>query len=411
MVIRGNSRGNARQLSHYLLAKKENEAIRILDVNGQLNPESEDLHRAVFLMGVSAELSKSEKGLYHAQINPAIGEDAAMNDDHWLQAADILGKQLGLEEQSRAIVLHTKKGRTHVHVVWERYSHEQGKMVSDSFSRLAQDRARKEMETVFRQASTPHRNKHRPELKAALSALWHQESTGSQFVKAARQNGYIISDGSGRSPYMVVDENGRSYDLTRQLLGVRLKEVRTRLRHETLLGEKDAIALARKNQNDAQERGGDGGKQAQSLQAKLKTLQGQFAGNREDLFGKQDAISTDSKNKNDSQAQGSDADKQTQPLKTKLKMMQEQFADNREDMTGKDSQQQPEQQNAKDLFRKNKPGTTGQQADKSVNEKFAENKVDIGTSKQQGKEKRREAFKQQLQPKPGRDRERGMDID
>ena len=410
MVIRGNSRGNARQLSHYLLAKKENEAIRILDVNGQLNPESEDLHRAVFLMGVSAELSKSEKGLYHAQINPAIGEDAGMNDDHWLLAADILGKQLGLEEQSRAIVLHTKKGRTHAHVVWERYSHEQGKMVSDSFSRLAQDRARKEMEATFGQAPTPHRNKHLPELKASLSALWHQTGTGAQFVKAARQNGYIISEGSGRSPYMVVDENGRSYDLTRQLQGVRLKDVRTRLRHETLLGEKDAIALARKNQNDAQERG-DAGKQAQSLQSKLKTLQGQFAGNCEDLFGKHDATSTDSKNKNASQAQGSDADKQTQPLKTKLKMMQEQFADNREELTGKNSQQQPKQQNAKDLFSKNKPGVTGQQADKSVKEKFAENKADTGTGKQQDKEKRREAFKQQLQPKLGRDREKGIDID
>ncbi|MBN8672165.1 MAG: relaxase [Chitinophagales bacterium] len=362
MVIRGNSRGNARQLSHYLLAKKENEAIRILDVNGQLNPETEDLHRAVFLMGVSAELSKSEKGLYHAQINPAIGEDAAMNDDHWLLAADILGKQLGLEEQSRAIVLHTKKGRTHAHVVWERYSHEQGKMVSDSFSRLAQDRARKEMEATFGQAPTPHRNKHRPELKASLSALWHQTGTGAQFVKAARQNGYIISEGSGRSPYMVVDENGRSYDLTRQLQGVRLKEVRTRLRHETLLGEKDAIALARKNQNDAQERSGGTGKQTLNLTTKIIT-------------------------------------------------MQKQFADNGKDMTGKSSQQQPEQQNTQDLFKENKPGVTGQQADKDVKQKFAENKADTGTDKQKDKEKRREAFKQQLQQKPGRDRERGMDID
>lgn len=365
MVIRGNSRGNARQLSHYLLAKKDNEAIRILDVNEQLNPESEDLHRAVFLMGVSAELSKSEKGLYHAQINPAIGEDAAMNDDHWLQAADILGKQLGLQEQSRAIVLHTKKGRTHAHVVWERYSHEKGKMVSDSFSRLAQDRARKEMEATFGQAATPHRNKHRPELKASLSALWHQTGTGAQFVKAARENGYIISEGSGRSPYMVVDENGRSYDLTRQLQGVKLKDVRNRLRHETLLGEKDAIALARKNQSDAQERSGGTGKQRQSLTIKTKKMQQEFASNKGDITA----------NENNQQSQ------------------------------------QQKQENTKDLFRDNKPGVTGQQADKSLKEKFAENKADTGTDNQKNKDKRREQFKQQLQPKPGRSRERGMDID
>ena len=91
--------------------------------------------------------------------------------------------------------------------------------------------------------------------------------------------------------------------------------------------------------------------------------------------------------------------------------MQEQFADNSKDMTGKSSQQQPEQQNTKDLFKENKPGVTGQQADKDVKQKFAENMANTGTDKQKDKDKRREAFKQQLQPKPGRDRERGMDID
>lgn len=366
MVIRGNSRGNTRQLSHYLLAKKDNEAIRILDVNGQINPQAEDLHRSIFLMGVSAELSKSEKGLYHAQINPAIGEDTAMLDDHWLQAADILGKQLGLEQQSRAIVLHTKKGRTHAHVVWERYDHTAQRMVSDSFSRLAQDRARKEMEATFGQAQTPHRNKHRPELKASLSALWHQTGTGAQFVKAARQNGYIISEGSGRSPYMVVDENGRSYDLTRQLQGVRLKEVRQRLRNETLLGEKDAIALARKNQNDAQERGGEAG-----------------------------------------------TGKQTHSLKTKIKKMQQEFASNKDDIAAnnKGSNDKPKQQSSKEQFGENTTDATGHPLHKNVKDKFAENKEDSGTDRQKDKERRREEFKKQLQSNPGQSLDRGMDID
>lgn len=386
MVIRGNSRSNARQLSHYLLAKKDNEAIRILDVDGQLNAEAEDLDRSIYLMGVSAELTKSEKGLYHAQINPAIGEDAAMNDDHWLQAGDILGKQLGLENQRRAIVLHTKKGRTHAHVVWERYDHDKGRMVSDSFSRLAQDRARKEMEATFGQAPTPHRNKHRPELKASLSALWHQTGTGAQFVKAARCNGYIITEGSGRSPYMVVDENGRSHDLTRQLQGVRLKEVRQRLRAESLMGEKDAITLMRKTQNDNQERGGDTGtgKQKASFTNKRKTMQEEFAQNK-------NAITA-----NDNQ--------QSQSAKT-------QFTDNKADITTPDKK--PESANkTKEQFAANKPEITGQEKDKSLKEQFAENKSDTTKSKQQqDKNKRREDFKKRMQPKPGKSRDRGIDID
>jgi hypothetical protein len=236
MIVKGNSRGNARLLSHYLVTQQDNEAIRILDVDGQLNPNAGDLHRALFLMGVSAELSKSRKGLYHAQINPAIGEDVLMEDKDWLKASDILGRQLGLLNQRRIIVLHTKKGRIHAHVVWERYDHDKGRMVSDSFSRLAQDRARKEMEAVFNHAPTPHRNTRRPELKASLSALWKQTRTGKDFIHAARQHGYIIAEGAGRSPYIVVDDTRRSYDLTRQLQGVRLKEVRQRLRGEPLQG-------------------------------------------------------------------------------------------------------------------------------------------------------------------------------
>lgn len=387
MVIRGNSRGNARQLSHYLLAKKDNEAIRILDVDGQLDPDATELHQSIYLMGVSAELTKSEKGLYHAQINPAIGEDVLMDDEHWLQASDILGKQLGLENQRRAIVLHTKKGRTHAHVVWERYDHDTQKMVSDSFSRLAQDRARKEMEATLGQNPTPHRNKHRPELKASLSALWHQTGTGAQFVRAAKKNGYIISEGSGRSPYMVVDENGRSYDLKRQLQGVRLKEIRQRLRHETLLGEKDAITLVRKTRKDNQERGGDSGtgKQKLSITHKRKIMQEEFNDNKEGMAA------------NDN---------------NKQRPVTSQFSDNKADVTKSDKQ--PEKpQNAKQQFADNKQEVTGQQPDKSIKDKFAENNDDTTKTPQQkqDKDKRREDFKKRMQPKPGQRRDRGMDMD
>jgi hypothetical protein len=389
MVIRGKSRSNARQLSHYLLTMKDNEAIRILDIDGQMNPQAEDLHRSIYLMEVSAELSKGDKGLYHAQINPAIGEDKLMNDEQWLQASDILAKQLGLENQRRAIVLHTKKGRTHAHVVWERFDHEQGKMVSDSFSRLAQDRARKEMEQVFSQKPTPHRNKHRPELKASLTELWEKTENSQQFIKAANRRGYLISTGSGRSPFMVVDENGRSYDLTRQLKNVRLKEVRQRLRHEALLDEKQAIEQARKNRSDnAQETGSNGtGKQRAALKPKSKHMQEEFATNQEDMT----------------------ADNSQKPEKPKLSAREE-FRQTVNEIT-KQNKPQEQQGSAKQQFKENKPDTTGQQ---TVEDKFKENQKDTTKSdKEKERERRREEFKQRMQPKPGQSQtnKRGMDMD
>lgn len=163
-----------------------------------------------------------------------------------------------MQEQRRVIVLHTKKGRTHAHVVWERYDHKRGKVISDSFSRLAQDRARKEMERVFKHTPTPHRNQHRPELKETLTNLWNQTETGKEFVKAVHDSGYLLAEGVPRHPFMVVDENGRSFDLVRQLKGARIKEVRQRLRHEKLTPEKEAIELMRQKQegsSDAKQSG------------------------------------------------------------------------------------------------------------------------------------------------------------
>lgn len=249
MVIRGAIRGNGKQLAHYLLSGEANERVQIVDVAGRSNATDAYLHQTLQSMSLTSELTKSQKGLYHAQINPAYREDRKMSEKDWLKAADILGNELGLQEQRRVIVLHTKKGRTHAHVVWERYDHKTGKVIDNKFSRLAQDRARKEMERVFEQQPTPHRNQHRPELKEALTNLWNETETGKGFVKAVHNNGYLLAEGVPKHPFMVVDENGRSFDLVRQLKGVRIKEVRQRLRHEKLIPEKEAIELMRQKQD------------------------------------------------------------------------------------------------------------------------------------------------------------------
>ncbi|WP_162276812.1 relaxase/mobilization nuclease domain-containing protein [Mucilaginibacter pedocola] len=237
----------------------ENENIQILEVAGRRNAEEQYLHQTIHSMDLMSELTKSEKGMYHAQINPAYGEDKNID---WFKAADMLGTELGLEHQRRVIVLHEKKGRTHAHVVWERYDYETGTMKSDSFSRLAQDRARQNMEVAFGHKQTPRRNQHKPELKASLTQLWNQTGTGAQFITACKNNDYMIAQGSGRNPFIVVDLNGHSFDLTRQLKGVRLKDVRQRLRNETLITEKEAIVIMRnkKSERDA------GGREKQKAQ-------------------------------------------------------------------------------------------------------------------------------------------------
>jgi hypothetical protein len=252
MVIRGRIRGNGRQLGQYLLTKGENDRIEILDVCGRDKAKDHHLHEALFAMNITAELTKTDKGLYHAQINPAYGDDQKMTETQWHRAADVLAAELKLSDQRRVIVLHTKKGRTHAHVVWERYDHEGGKMIDNKFSRLAQDRARQVMEKIFEHTKTPERNTQRQAIKQTLSELWRQNTGGKDFIAAAKQNNYTVAAGERSRPFMVVDESGRSFDLVRQLNGVKTKDVRGQLHGIKLPSEKAAITAIRDRQQKRQ---------------------------------------------------------------------------------------------------------------------------------------------------------------
>ena len=243
MVIRGKIRGNGSQLAGYLMKEADNDNVRIFDIKG--TAFANDIKSSLLEMSLTSELTMSQKGLYHAQINPAYGEDKKMQPDDWFKAVDILEDELHLKDQKRVIVMHEKKGRTHAHVVWERYDHEKGIMISDSFSRLAQDRARKAMEQELEQQRTPHRNIKRPEMKAVLTDVWQKTKTGADFIKASIQKGYVVAKGELRRSYMVVDETGRSFDLVRQLSGIKANDVKERLKNEKLQSEKQVIATIR----------------------------------------------------------------------------------------------------------------------------------------------------------------------
>jgi hypothetical protein len=243
MVIRGKPRGNGKQLASYLLSKGENDRVQVMDIRG--TAQNDNLKASLLEMSLTSELSRTDKGLYHAQINPAIGEDKKMTSEDWFKAADILEKELKLEGQKRVIVLHEKKGRLHAHVVWERYDHDKGRMVSDSYSRYAQDRARLTIEKELEQRPTPKRNAQRDVMKEELTDLWYETETAEQFIQQANEKGYAIAISRERRPYRVVDEKGQDHDLLRQLDGVKVKEVREIFKDTKLPTKKQAMVAQR----------------------------------------------------------------------------------------------------------------------------------------------------------------------
>lgn len=245
MVIRGGTRGNGKQLASYLMKQAENDNVQVLDIRGTMR--TDDIHMSLLEMSLTSELTKSDKGLYHAQLSPAYGDDKKMTHEDWLRAADIVEQELGLTGQKRVIVMHDKNDRLHAHVVWERYDHDKGIMISDSFTHLAQDRARKIIEQELDHQRTPDRNTKRPEMKLELTELWQKSKTAKEFIEAATEKGYNMAVGKQR-PYMVVDNTGRSFDLVRQLDKVKTKDVRERFKEQKLPTEKEAIKTVRNKQ-------------------------------------------------------------------------------------------------------------------------------------------------------------------
>jgi hypothetical protein len=228
MVIKGRSRSNGAQLAEYLLQSKENDRAYVLDIRGTANDNN--LKKSLLEMSLSSELTKRGKlGLYHAQVNPAIGEDQPMSAEDWLKAADILEENLGLAGQKRAIVLHEKNGRLHGHVVWERYDHDTGKLRADGKNYEKHDKARAEIERTLGHELTPQKAQRELTDKERLMQLWQDHPDGREFIVAAEREGYQVAQGNDRRPFRVVTPDGQSLDLTRQLDGIKTKEVRDKL--------------------------------------------------------------------------------------------------------------------------------------------------------------------------------------
>lgn len=229
MVIRGGIRGNGAQLADYLLAKKDNDNVRVFDIRGTSQPFN--LKKSLIEMSLSAELSRrTKKGLYHVVINPDPEASRQMTAADWHRAADIMEAHTGFTRQKRIMVLHEKKDRVHMHVVWERWDWEHSRVISNKNSRYAQNRARKQMEIEFGHRRTPNINIEKRELHKLATRLWQDHPSGQDFIRALDDHGYTVCRSDGRRPIVVVNRRGLSFDLVRPIKGAKTRDVQDRLK-------------------------------------------------------------------------------------------------------------------------------------------------------------------------------------
>jgi len=239
MVIKGSSRAGPRHLANHLLRGDTNERVHILELDSP-NP---DLYETFRDWQVLASGTRGSKGLYHANIDPAMGYQ--MTPEQWLHTADVLEKQLGLEGQPRAIVMHEKKGRQHIHVVWQRTDVDEMKLIPDSYNYLAHEKASLQLEQEFGHEHVPGKHAKRdrekqPEFpksdithaewqqaertgihpsqrKEHITELYQHSDNAQAFKAALEAEGYMLAKGDRRD-YVLVDREGEIYSLGRQIL-------------------------------------------------------------------------------------------------------------------------------------------------------------------------------------------------
>ena len=276
MIIKGKST-TGRALATHLL-KPENERVEVLEIRGAA---INDLREAIDDWRDYAKGTSCDKPLYHVQLNP----DRDLSREEWDKAISIFEKEMGLEGHPRAVVLHEKKGREHVHIVYSRFDHkleqEHMRAWSDSWNYPKHERASRDIEKelglektqgvfIDREGERPERTPSHAALqqaeqtkidprhvKADVSALYQGADTGRAFVAALESEGYTLAKGDSRA-YVVLDEAGGIHSLAR-VAGVKVAEIKAFLTEyplQNLPSVAEALGLAQtRAQRPEQEQG------------------------------------------------------------------------------------------------------------------------------------------------------------
>jgi hypothetical protein len=241
MIIKGGSRKSGAFFASHLMKTEDNERVSIAEMKGLY---ADDLPEAFREMRLIAAGTRAENYFYHVSINPR--EDERLSPEQWEFAVDRLEHNLGLDGHARFQVEHEKEGRTHRHIVWSRVDPDTMTVTSDSFTYLAHDQTRAELEQEFHHELTPptpqpsqRKSREIPdwenfraqesgidpkEVKAEVTQLWKQSDSGPAFIAALEDAGYTLCQGD--RGYCIIDSYGDSHSLVRRLDGIKTAELR-----------------------------------------------------------------------------------------------------------------------------------------------------------------------------------------
>ena len=116
MIAKGNPHNDGPYLARYLAAdSKGNEKAELAELRGFA---TDNVFDAFALGQLMAEGTRCETPFFHVQVR--LPKEEELSREQWQKIADRIERQLGFDDQPRAVVFHQKAGQEHMHLVFSR---------------------------------------------------------------------------------------------------------------------------------------------------------------------------------------------------------------------------------------------------------------------------------------------------
>ncbi|MBX2835093.1 MAG: relaxase [Micavibrio sp.] len=243
MILVGNQRGGAKDLALHLM-KDENERVELHELRGFM---SDDLMEALNEIYAISQATQCKQFMYSLSLNPP--PDAEVTEQDYIDTINRTEERLGLSDQPRGIVFHTKNGRPHAHAVWSRIDIQEMKAIQMSFDHkklnalsrelfiehgwkmprgLANSEERDPRNFTLAEWQQARRaGKDPKKAKMDFQDSWAISDSKTAFSHALQERGYKLARGDRRG-YVAVDYNGEVYPVSRWA-GVKPKQIEERL--------------------------------------------------------------------------------------------------------------------------------------------------------------------------------------
>lgn len=244
MILKASQRGGAKQLALHLLRAEENEHVHVHEMRGFV---SADLVGAFKEMQAVSKGTKCKQPLFSVSLNPPERENVSL--EVFEQTIARIEEKIGLVGQPRALVVHEKEGRRHMHGIWGRIDTDTMKAINlPHFKLKLRDLSReiylehdwKMPRGLMNSAERDPRNFtleqwqqskragwNARDLKETLQDCYATSDSKASFEQALRTRGLMLAKGDRRS-HVAITENGEVISIARYV-NRKTKEVRAKL--------------------------------------------------------------------------------------------------------------------------------------------------------------------------------------